>query len=85
MTITDPQIRETLAGLVAAVEAERNLLIESHTVFGSEECTVELDDAAAATVAHWNALIAGGKVVIEELDRRADELARLHAAGGALA
>lgn len=86
MTITDTQIRETLAGLLAVVEAERELLIESHVVLGYDhESTVALDDESAQTVVQWDAQIAAGKVALEELDRRAAELTKLQAAGGALA
>ena len=87
MTITDPQIRAALAGLLATVEAEREQLIESHLVLSYDSCEtiVDLDDNAAATLAEWVAQISAGKVAIEELVRRAAALSEMRAAGGALA
>lgn len=87
MSITDAQIREALAGLVATVEAEHQLLLESNMVLSHDSCevTFDFDDDSAATLAAWNAQIAAGKAAIEELDRRAAELAQLRARGGALA
>jgi len=86
MTITDPQTRAALAGLLATVEAEREQLIESHLVLSYDSCEtiVDLDDNAAATLAEWDAQIAAGRAAINELDGRATSLAQLRTRGGAL-
>jgi hypothetical protein len=87
VTITDTQIREVVAGLVAVVEREREGLFDSNKVLAEDapDCGTVTDPEIATDIALMDALVAGGKVVVEELDRRAAELARLHAVGGALA
>lgn len=82
MTMTDAQIREALAGLVTIVEEERQVLVDSHGVAGED---LYSDEDIADILVDWDAQLAAGKHAIEELDRRAAELVRLRAAGGALA
>lgn len=87
MTITDPQIRETLAGLVDVVEREREVLFDSNKVLCEDapDFGCVTDPEVAIDIALMDSLVAAGKVAIEELDRRAAALAELRAAGGALA
>ncbi len=87
MTITDTQIREVLAGLVAVVEQEREALFDSCKVLAEDapDSGTVTEPEIAIDIALMDALVAGGKVAIEELDRRAAQLEQLLAAGGALA
>lgn len=86
MSITDAQIREVLAGLVDVVERERQGIHDSYVVLAEDhpDAGTVTDPEAAIDIALMDSLIAAGRVAIEELDRRAAELAQLRTRGGAL-
>ncbi len=78
MPITDAQIREAVAGLVAIVEEERQVLVDSHGVAGEDIYT---DPDVGDTVAHWDAQLAAGRAAIDEMDRRNAVRSRMRSPG----